>query len=169
MSLCRPILAPANRRSSSMIPLSSAVCTVTNCRLRRHVSVHTAYQHSGGSSRTLGTEVQGYQRNTDHAGSLDPRWVSERCPSRIGPVELRPTDKSCRTHLMNPGHRYCMKQLHLTFGSTPALSSRLRRYQDSHKGLQIDPPSSNRAIVQAFYVESLRDVIHIPKLVSMLI
>jgi hypothetical protein len=65
---------------------------------------------------------------------------------------------------MNPGHRYCMKQLHLTFGSTPALSSRLRRYQDSHKGLQIDPPSSNRAIVQAFYVESLRDVIHIPKL-----
>lgn len=69
---------------------------------------------------------------------------------------------------MDPG-QYCMKQLHLTVGLSSILSSRLRRYQDPHKGLQISPSSSNRAIAQAFWVESLRDVIHIPKLVSMLI
>jgi hypothetical protein len=70
---------------------------------------------------------------------------------------------------MNPRRHSCLKQLHLTVDLVPAHSSLLRRYQDIHKGLQIDPSSSNRAIVPAFYVDSLRDVIHIPKLVSMLI
>jgi hypothetical protein len=70
---------------------------------------------------------------------------------------------------MNPRRPSSMKQLHLTVDLTPTHLSPLRRYQDTHKGLQIDPYSSNRAIAPVFCVESLRDVIHIPKLVSTLI
>lgn len=56
-----------------------------------------------------------------------------------------------------------MKQLHLTADLVMIHSSPLRRYQDGCRSIR---PIQSRPRT-GFYVESLRDVIHIPKLVSM--